>query len=89
MIFAYKIMTEKVKIKASDLFTLNSRTLRGHEFSIQKKKATKAPSIQVFNNRIVNDWNNLPKDVVKASSTNVFKSAIDEYWKEEMFQTAT
>ena len=88
MIFAYKIMTEKVKIKASDLFTLKSRTLRAHELSIQKKKATKLLSMQVFSNRIVNDWNNLPKDVVMATSTNAFKAAIDEHWKEEMFQTA-
>ena len=87
MIFAYKIMTEKVKIKASELFTLNSRTLRGHGMTIQKKKATKLPTINVFSNRIVNDWNSLPKKVVSATSTNGFKNEIDEHWKDEMFQT--
>ena len=87
MIFAYKIMSGKSKIKANDLFKLNSRTLRGHEFMIQKKRATKFLSTQVFSNRIVNDWNNLPQKVVTATSINRFKEEIDAHWKDEMFHT--
>ena len=87
MIYAYKIMTEKVKIKANDIFKRTNRTLRGHDFKIQKKKAIKVPSMNVFSNRIVNDWNILPRKIVSATTTNGFKNALDEYWKEEMFQT--
>ena len=87
MIFAYKIMSGKSKIKTNDLFKLNSRTLRGHEFMIQKKRATKFLSTQVFSNRIVNDWNNLPQKVVTATSINRFKEEIDAHWKDEMFHT--
>ena len=87
MIYAYKIMTEKVKIKANDIFKRTSRTLRGHDFKIQKKKATKVPTINVFINRIVNDWNSLPRKIMSATTINSFKNALDKYWKEEMFQT--
>ena len=87
MIYAYKIMMEKVKIKANDIFKRTNRTLRGHDFKIQKKKAIKVPSMNVFSNRIVNDWNILPRKIVSATTTNGFKNALDEYWKEEMFQT--
>ena len=87
MIYAYKIMTEKVKIKANEIFKTTNRTLRGHDYKIQKKKATKVPSINVFSNRIVNDWNTLPREIVSATTTNAFKNELDKHWKEEMFQT--
>ena len=86
MIYGYKLMTEQTKIKSSDILSTNSRTLRGHNLKIRKKKATKLPSMNAFSNRIVKDWNILPITVVSATSTNAFKNAIDEYWKDEMFQ---
>ena len=87
MIYAHKLLTGKLKIKADDVLTLKSRSLRGHNVKIQKKKATKLASINVFSNRIVNDWNDLPSAVVSATSTNAFKNAIDEHWKDGLFQT--
>ena len=85
MIFAHKIMTEKVKIKASDFFTTSNRAMRGHQFKILKKKTTKLTTVNAFSNRIVNDWNILPSKVVSANTTNGFKNRIDDNWKEEMF----
>ena len=87
MIYAHKLLTGKLKIKADDVLTLKSRSLRGHNFKIQKKKATKLASINVFSSRIVNDWNDLPSAVVSVTSTNAFKNAIDEHWKDRLFQT--
>jgi len=34
-----------------------------------------------FNNRIVNDWNALPSDVVEAKSVNSFKARIDKLYE--------
>ena len=87
MIFAYKIMTGKVKINACDLFTTSNRTMRGHQYKIQKKPSTKSTTINAFSNHIANDWNILPSDVVSATSTNAFKNKLDEHWKDAMFQT--
>ena len=33
-----------------------------------------------FGTRVINDWNNLTSDIVKTSSLNSFKSAIDKYF---------
>lgn len=87
MIFAYKIMTDKVKINPRDLFTTSNRTMRGHQYKIQKKQSTKSTTINAFSNRIVNDWNILPSKVVSATSTIAFKNKLDDHWKDAMFQT--
>ena len=87
MIFAYKIMTDKVKINASDLFTKGNRTMPGQQYKLKKKKTTKLTTLNAFSNRIVNDWNILPSEVVSATTTNGFKNKIDDHWKEEMFLT--
>ena len=33
-----------------------------------------------FSNRIINNWNSLPEDIVCAKSLNVFKNALDKHW---------
>ena len=32
-----------------------------------------------FNNRIVNEWNSLPDEIVAETSTNVFKKWLDDF----------
>ena len=34
-----------------------------------------------FNNRVVNDWNNLPEHITDSISTNIFKKSLDEFLK--------
>ena len=87
MIFAYKVMTNQIKLDSSELFTRANRTMRGHQLKLQKKKSTKSTSTNAFSNRIVNDWNILPSNVVSATSTNAFKNEIDDHWQDVMFQT--
>ena len=57
MIYIHKIMTENVKIKANEIFNCE----------IQKKMATKLPTITVFSNRLGNDWNGLPSKNLSAT----------------------
>ena len=87
MIFAYKVMTDKVKLDSRKLFKSSDRTMRGHQYKIQKKQTKKLTTINACSNRIVNDWNILPSEVVSATSTNAFKNKLDDHWKDEMFQT--
>jgi len=35
-----------------------------------------------FSQRVVNSWNALPQHVVDAESINLFKNALDDYWKD-------
>lgn len=87
MIYAYKIMTGKVKMKANEIFTMANRTMRSHQYKIQKRKVTKTTSVNAFSNRIVNDWNTLPNKIITSPTTNGFKNLLDDHWKEEMFRT--
>ena len=89
MIMTYKIMTEKVNLKKESFFTLApNQTNRGsHQYKLGKKKATKRTSLNVFSTRIINDWNSLPKNVIDATSTNGFKSKLDDHWSSKEYQT--
>ena len=35
-----------------------------------------------FTQRVINNWNNLPNEVVLANSIGSFKSKLDDYWKQ-------
>ena len=86
MIMTYKIMTGKVKMNPSDIFSLSSNEYRCHQYKLTKKKATKSTSLNAFSNRVVTDWNSLPRDVVSAKTTNSFKNKLDDHWKDEKFE---
>ena len=53
---------------------------RGHQYKIFKQHARKLTRINSFANRIVNDWNALPSEVVESPSINMFKKKLDDYW---------
>ena len=77
----YKILNELVRIEATKIFTPSTySSTRGHDQKMSKKKATKVPRMKSFAIRAVNDWNNLPKDVINAPSTNAFKNRLDKFW---------
>ena len=67
-------------------FANNSR-LRGHTFKINKQHTNKSKYKNFFSNRIVNNWNRLPKEIVNAESLNEFKNKFDEFNKDIMFST--
>ena len=77
MIFADKLFTGQMGLNKDDLFASPSSTARGHSYRVIKGKATKLCRINAFSNRIIDEWNSLPKEIVAASSTNAFKNALD------------
>ena len=87
MIFAYKLFTGQMGLNKEDFFTISKSAVRGHPYRVIKGKATKLCRINTFSNRIIDEWNSLPKEIVAATSTNAFKSALDKYWEHEMFAT--
>ena len=87
MIFAYKLFTGQMGLNKDEFFISSTSTARRHQYRVIKGKATKLCKINSFSNRIIDEWNSLPKEIVAATSTNAFKSALDKYWKDEMFAT--
>lgn len=40
--------------------------------------------MDVFSNRVVNDWNGISLSVVSTDSTNAFKKRLDKLWVNDM-----
>ena len=78
----YKILTNKIKIEASDFFTKSELPTRGHQLKILKtKRSIKQLRCQSFSIRTVNEWNALSPHVIDADTVNTFKNRLDKYWK--------
>ena len=83
MITMYKLMNGLIRIDRMDLFTPpNTLQTRGHLQRDYKEPATKRARRNSFSQRVVDDWNNLPVDVIDAPSLNTFKDRLDNWWKE-------
>ena len=88
MIQTYKIMNRLVRLKPTTLFEpARYSSTRGHKQKLCKKKATKTQRIKSFGIRVVNDWNNLPNNVIEAPSINIFKNRLDTFWVDKKFNT--
>ena len=79
MIFTYKIFTEQVGLDKNVFFPSPQRSMRGHQFQIMKKKATKLCRTTSYSNRVIDDWNPLPLKVITAKTTDKFKEFIDDH----------
>ena len=56
----------------------NSRT-RGTTMKLYKKRFSSGVCENLFSNRVIKDWNNLPEEVVQASSILEFKIGYDKF----------
>ena len=77
----YKILNDIDIVDKDKLFKMSVYgSTRGHP-----KKYTKKDPVLIsensFSNRVMNQWNNLPENVVMAPSINAFKSRLNAHWK--------
>ena len=81
MIQMYKLMNGLIRVEIKSLVqpTTDSRT-RGHHQKVRKNRATKLARVNCFSQRVANEWNSLPKEVINAPSMNTFKNRLDAYW---------
>ena len=81
MIETYKILNNVYDpITTKSLFTVNTASTRTHSFKLHKPRFNTNNFKYFFTNRVVNTWNSLPADVVKAECLNSFKNKLDKYW---------
>ena len=81
LIETYKLITGKVKVDASQFFELSYNLgTRGHSLKIVQKRAKLLPRIQFFSQRVVETWNSLHEEIVKAEKTEVLKCRFDQAW---------
>ena len=73
-------MISMIIIDYSDFFTFSPIThTRGHTFKLFKYFSRTDARKYFFTRRVVEPWNNLPQEVVRAVSVDDFKKLIDHY----------
>ena len=81
LIETYKLITGKVKVDASQFFELSSNLdTRGYSLKIVQKRAKLLPRIQFFSQRVLETWNSLPEEIVKAEKNRGIKCRLDQAW---------
>ena len=60
---------------------------RGHSLKLKKKRFRTQRQAHIFSNRVVDDWNSLPTDVVTAPSINSLKNRLDKHWQHLIYIT--
>ena len=55
---------------------------RSNGFKLQGKRFQTDVAKNFFANKIINEWNNLPRDVVHSQTINMFKNRLDKYFLE-------
>ena len=89
MIEAYKLSHEIYDKGTTDGFfnycsaEMTEYKLRKHQYEFCKEKWSKDVKRFSFKNRIADQWNNLPENVVNAPTLNSFKNRLDKLWEED------
>ena len=69
-------------------FTMDEdRRTRGHSLKIKKMRAMTRQRANFFSNRITDEWNRLPEEIVSAVTLNSFKRSLDKHWSDRRYQT--
>ena len=81
MIEVFKILKGFENIDSGHFFSkLQGTRTRGHSETLQKPQCRLDIRKFSFSHRVINDWNKLPTECVRAESINAFKNKIDKYF---------
>lgn len=80
MLETFKIIKGFNKIDSSNMFTFSgTRSTRGHRYKLNKNRCRLDIRKHFFSQRVVNQWNSLPADIVDSTSVNSFKNKYDKF----------
>jgi hypothetical protein len=76
----YKILIGRSAISQNMFAFPSVRTRRtSHSFALKKHRFHLDCRSNVFANRLVNEWNSLPEDIINAKSISEFKKKFDKF----------
>ena len=88
MIQMYKIINGIVRIDKEKLFSpAKVSYTRGHHGKIFKRHALKTARKNSFSQRVINDWNSLPTDVIESPAIDINKNRLDKHWQHFHYAT--
>ena len=79
LIETYKILNGKEELDPDKFFKLAESNTRGHELKLYKSRPRLDIRKYAYSQRTINYWNDLPKEIVRAESVNMFKNGVDKY----------
>ena len=85
MITTFNLIHHYLNLDSSLFFTLSSTVTRRHQFKLYKPRCTREVHYHMFSHRIINQWNSLPEDIVKASNSTMFKKLFDTYYYDILY----
>ena len=66
-----------------DIFALQlDSATRGHQMKLFKPRMSRSIGQHFFSFRVIQQWNDLPQEVVLAKTILSFKHLLDKHWKE-------
>ena len=86
LIMANKILNDLVVVDKDYFFTINTNCItRTNGLKIFKKFNKSTIRRFIFSQRIINDWNSLPRDIVTAPNVLSFKTNLDKFLYNQRF----
>ena len=86
LIMAYKILNDLVVVDKDYFFTTNTSCITRTNGSNIFKKFNKSTIRRfIFSQRIINDWNSLPRDIITAPNVLSFKTNLDKFLYNQRF----
>jgi len=83
LIEVFKILNSYYQIDPNEIFTLQQNSVtRGNQLKLFKPRVNRNTGKHFFNFRVIQQWNDLPDEVVLAEATSNFKHSLDQYWTE-------
>ena len=76
MLLVYKLMNKLTKCDWESFFKRFDYPRRGHKDKLYKPMAKATLGLNTFSNRIINESNSLPIEVISAQDINDFKNMI-------------
>ena len=86
LIQVYRIINKIDCIDMCDLFEYDTGITRGNSKKLFKPRAVSSTKQHSFSHRVINDWNDLPNNVVLSDSLNNFKASLSVYWSNKDFR---
>ena len=79
MLEVFKILKGFKGINGDSFFKVQCSKTRGHSLKLFKARVNKDVLKFSFGNRVMENWNKLPEEVINSKSINSFKNKIDKY----------
>ena len=75
----FKIFRGFDNIDKDIFFEMNKNDLRGHSWKLFKKRSKLEVRKNFFSNRVVDEWNALPQEVIESLTVSAFKKRLDHH----------